>query len=202
MGLFNFGSNMNMMGNKGHKASLNDLSADKTAPVLAKNAARQGAAPRAAQPWERGTGTRAIRSKLLARATKLGPQDKKSSRWALGAWLGGAGPRAAAPAPPRAAGVEAHEDETDVLYMDDLGHVHLGVHAGDDRELFSEMRKMKAEEHQAAARAAARRAPAVAAQRRAAAAAGRRAPAAPRPFSSGAAKRRATHALFQPRRQN
>lgn len=61
-------------------------------------------------------------------------------------------------------------------------------------------RPAQAEEQQAAARAATRRVPVMAAARRAAAAAGLRDPKVQRPLARGAAKRRADHALFQPRR--
>ncbi|KIZ05420.1 hypothetical protein MNEG_2541 [Monoraphidium neglectum] len=64
------------------------------------------------------------------------------------------------------------------------------------------LRFLRAEEQQAAARSLERRVPEMVAQRRAAAAAYRRAPAAQRPYARRAAKLKATHAFFQPRRRN
>lgn len=170
------------------------------APLLARAASKEAALP--ARPWD-STAPRAIRSRMMARTAKLPPQERKASRWALGKWLGGTMPAAAAAQAQAQAQPEAHGDEAqEILYMDDLGHVHLGVNPGDDREIFMAMRQMQAEEQQAAARAATRRVPAMAAMRRAAAAAGRREPKVQRPFDGRAAKRTATHACFQPRRQN
>jgi hypothetical protein len=83
-----------------------------------------------------------------------------SSRRDVSQWLSGAAPApgpsaaagpsaASAPAAPRrghaaAAEPAAQEDAgREVLYMDDLGHVHLGVRPGDDKEIFSAARQMQ-----------------------------------------------------------
>jgi hypothetical protein len=118
----------------------------------------------------------------------------------VGQYLGGAAPAPAAPAPAKKPKPEREASPT--LFMDEEGHVHLGVHPGDDRELFEVLRRVESEEAQAAARDVARAAPVMAEARRAARAAGRREPRLERTTAPRASKRVATHAYFQPRRHN
>jgi hypothetical protein len=105
-------------------------------------------------------------------------------------------------AKPAARKAPAEREGSGTLFMDPEGLVHLGVHPGDDRELFEVLRRVASEEAAAAASAEERRAPAMDEARRAARAAGRRNPRLERPVAARASKRVATHACFQPRRHN
>lgn len=76
------------------------------------------------------------------------PQDKKSSRWALGQWLGDAAASEALAAVQAAnkakqAAVPPKGDDSPCLYMDEEGNAHLGVRPGDDREIFNAMRQLQ-----------------------------------------------------------
>lgn len=194
----------------------------KTAPVLQARAAAaksllaqadsatpaKGKAKTAA--WERGSALpRSIRTRLMARAAKPAPAEDKAAARVVGHYLGGEMPaapkRAAAkPAAKPAAAVGALDREAGqgTLYMDDEGHVHLGIHPGDDKELFDVLRRLESEEAAAAAASQDRRVPAMAEARRAARAAAARAPRLERPAAKRASKRVATHAWFQPRHGN
>lgn len=181
---------------------------EKKAAALAKTASRQTTATGSDRPWDTSALPRTIRTRLMARTSKADSSDKQS-RLALGQYLGTAADanalasvQAAAQAQAKRAAPEAGGAGEEVLYMDAEGNVHLGIRPGDDKDIFNAMRQLQAEEQQATTRAMERRVPQMVAQRRSAAAAARRAPRAQQPVVPRAARRKATHACFQPRRSN
>ncbi|GBF87512.1 hypothetical protein Rsub_00223 [Raphidocelis subcapitata] len=176
------------------------------APAMARAAAATAAGASAAPAAAWGaTAPRTIRTRMMARTARPAQRGEAACAGVVGQYLGGGAPAAARPAggaaaaPARGAGAPP---DSPTLYMDGEGRVHLGVRPGDDKALFDDVRRLQAEEQQAAARAIERRAPAMAAQRRAAAAASGRAPRVVRAAPKRSAKHRATRDVFQPRRQN
>jgi len=75
------------------------------------------------------------------------PKEKQpASSWALGPWLGSLTATATAALASVQGSAKARADnggDGGPLYIDRDGNAHLGVHAGDDKELFTAMRQVQ-----------------------------------------------------------